>query len=302
MITLPDDLFDFCYFFDFQGSISELAQMAMPESWGFVQTQNTANKGETLILERYIRNIYRYQATSYNMTTDPYTQDCCFAFAGSWACFNTGLITPFFQPIYALFELNHRKDTRFLWVFKGFYSAASPRLKAFHRLPQKPLFQQYESFHPEWEIRINFSHILQDSNNRMRLPEQIRKQNNLPLLLHASVLYGSALAMLEPSIVVPQLYCQQIQYLLPICLTDMQHCDLAMTLMPCDGFYLGSTCLTLEMAYINARMLSRPSAFWLLELVKKPIVRQVFRYEEVYRMRPWPYTEETIESNAIAQT
>ena len=40
-----------------------------------------------------------------------------------------------------------------------------------------------------------------------------------------------------------------------------------MTLTPMDGYYLGHTCLTLEMAYMNARLIGRPVAPWLLELV-----------------------------------
>ncbi len=302
MTILPDDLFDFSYFFDFQGSMRELAQLAMSEPWAFLHPQHAGYTNDTPILEKYIRTIYRYQAISYNTARDPYTQDACFLFTGPWACFHTGLMTSYFQAIYALFELNRRKDTRFMWVFKGFFPAASPRLRAFPVLPHRPVFQRFEPFHPDWEIRINFSHILQDSDNVQRLPPQVRTQHNLPLLLHAAVLYGSALGMLDPSLIVPQLYSQQIQYLMPICLTDMRHCDLAMTLMPHDGFYLGTTCLTVEMAYINARMLSRPSAFWLSELVKKPAERQAFPYEEIYCMRPVLDEDAAMHQNVIVPT
>ena len=44
--------------------------------------------------------------------------------------------------------------------------------------------------------------------------------------------------------------------------------DLAMTLTVMDGYYLGNTCLTLEMAYLNARAIAKPVTPWLLELVK----------------------------------
>ena len=44
----------------------------------------------------------------------------------------------------------------------------------------------------------------------------------------------------------------RVQYLLPIYLTKMNKSDLAMTLTVMDGYYLGNTCLTLEMAYLNA--------------------------------------------------
>lgn len=74
-------------------------------------------------------------------------------------------------------------------------------------------------------------------------------------------------ADIEPGIVVPQGYQGRVQYLLPVCLTDMETPDLAMTLTIMDGYYLGNTCLTLEMAYLNARLLAKPMAPWLTELV-----------------------------------
>lgn len=76
-------------------------------------------------------------------------------------------------------------------------------------------------------------------------------------------------AVVEPSIVVPQGYQGRVQYLLPICLTDMEQPDLSMTLTIMDGYYLGNTCLTLEMAYLNARLLSRPVAHWLTDIVEE---------------------------------
>lgn len=41
-----------------------------------------------------------------------------------------------------------------------------------------------------------------------------------------------------------------------------------MILTVMDGYYLGNTCLTLEMVYLNARVVARPMAPWLTELVK----------------------------------
>ena len=63
-------------------------------------------------------------------------------------------------------------------------------------------------------------------------------------------------------------YMGRVQYLLPIYLTKMDKPDLAMTLTVMDGYYLGNTCLTLEMAYLNARAIAKPVTPWLLELVK----------------------------------
>ena len=74
-------------------------------------------------------------------------------------------------------------------------------------------------------------------------------------------------ARLDWSIAVPQVFQSRIQYLLPIHLTRMDKPDLAMALSVMDGYYVGHTCLTLEMAYQNARLLARPTAWWLTELV-----------------------------------
>ena len=111
-------------------------------------------------------------------------------------------------------------------------------------------------------------HILGDEENLSRIPAEIREAQNLPLLLETAVELARRKAVVEPSIVVPQGYQGRVQYLLPICLTDMEQPDLAMTLTIMDGYYLGNTCLTLEMAYLNARLLSRPVAHWLTDIVE----------------------------------
>ena len=85
----------------------------------------------------------------------------------------------------------------------------------------------------------------------------------------SAVELGRRKATIEPGLVVPQGYQNQLQFLLPICLTDMEKPNLAMTLAERNGYYLGSTCLTLEMAYLNARMIARLIAPWLTSLVKK---------------------------------
>ena len=58
--------------------------------------------------------------------------------------------------------------------------------------------------------------------------------------------------MIEPGLVIPQGYQGRVQYLLPVYLMNMQKPDLAMTLTVMDGYYLGNTCLTLEMGMCTA--------------------------------------------------
>ena len=160
------------------------------------------------------------------------------------------------------------------WYFRGFADELSPLLRHISPLPEKPSYYMTQygvNYNPEWPIRVNVDHILGDEENLSRIPADIREAQNLPLILETAVELARRKAVVEPSIVVPQGYQGRVQYLLPICLTDMERPDLAMTLTIMDGYYLGNTCLTLEMAYLNARLLSRPVAHWLTDIVETPI-------------------------------
>ena len=54
----------------------------------------------------------------------------------------------------------------------------------------------------------------------------------------------------------------RIQLLLPLCLTGDKP-ELALTIQREDGFYAARTCLTLDMAYNNARLICRPETSWI---------------------------------------
>ena len=116
-------------------------------------------------------------------------------------------------------------------------------------------------YDPEWEIRVNADHILGDAENVARLPESIRTAWNLPLLLETAVELARRKALTDWSLAVPQMFQGRVQYLLPIHLTNMERPDLAMALSILDGYYIGHTCLTLEMAY-SERTIAGPANGW----------------------------------------
>lgn len=64
---------------------------------------------------------------------------------------------------------------------------------------------------------------------------------------------------------VPQYYKGKIQLLIPICLINENVPDLALVVSKNEigNQYLGHTCLTLDMAYNNARLIARPDSIWL---------------------------------------
>ena len=131
-----------------------------------------------------------------------------------------------------------------------------------------PFCSRFHNFDPEKEIRINAEHILQDDENVKRLPSPIRAAWNLPLLLETAVEMSRRKALVDWNLAVPQVFQNRIQYLLPIHLTNMAIPDLAIVLSGMDGYYIGHTCLTRQMAYQNARLLARPTAGWLIDLVE----------------------------------
>ncbi len=265
------DLFEFAYVPGWYLQLDELADMALPEIWRFKKPEHIYKNEATPILERYVQSVFRKQAIDYDAEPDSMKKQQIFHFENEFSCFHTGLYTRNYKGIYACFGRNKKTDSLLKWYFKGFADELSPLLRYVSSLPEKPLYSMpLHGIHyfPDWPVRVNVEHILGDPANIERLPMEIREARNLPLLLETAVELARRQAMITPSITVPQVYQQSVQYLLPLCLMDMEQPDLAMTLRPMDGYYMGYTCLTLEMAYVNARILARPTAPWLLSLVE----------------------------------
>lgn len=270
-MNLIPDLFASAYVPHWYLQLDALAELALPEPWRFKDADYITKNTDTPILERYIHAIYKKQVIDYNSERNAVRAAQFYHLENEHACFHTGLYTRRYKPIYACLDRNKKLDSTLDWHFRGFFDELAPWLKYISPLPDKPRYymaQNGVNYNPEWPIRVNVDHILGDEENLNRLPDSIRDARNLPLLLESAVELARRRAVVEPSIVVPQGYQGRVQYLLPICLTDMEHPDLAMTLTVMNGYYLGNTCLTLEMAYLNARLIARPVAPWLTALVE----------------------------------
>ena len=269
-MIIKDDLFSFAYIPSWFDQLDALAEACLPEPWCFrnppFQTKNT----NTPILERYIKTVFHKQAVDWQTAEDPYGADRAFYIRNETACFNTGLFNRHYKGIYMCFERNKRKNTVSDWYFRGWADDTSSLMRFVDPLPERPSFlaSEYGLYYlPEWEIRVNVDHILNDAANVARLPESLQAAWNLPLLLETAVELSRRKAAVSPSLVVPQVCQNRLQYLIPIHLTNMARPDLALALSVMDGYYFGHTCLTLDMAYLNARLYAQPTAPWLVELV-----------------------------------
>lgn len=264
------DLFSFAYVPVWYEHLHELKNLAQPEPWQYSYQPCNIHNTETPILERYIQQIFKKQAIDYSQAKSQAEADKLFYIRNEIACLLTGLFTPQYRGIYMVFDRNKRKDTLKTWYFRGFVDDGSERLRYIH-LPEHPMYRQRQKlpyYNPSWDLRINANHILKEDGNVERLPENIREAWNLPYLLETAVELAKRKAYAEVNTVALQLFQGRIQYLLPIHLTNIDAPDLAMAVAVMDGYYVGHTCLTLHMAYQNARLLCRPSAKWLNRLVE----------------------------------
>lgn len=258
METLPTNLFDFGWFaksdYTFDDYINELSKKAISEYWG------NNNK----ILKNYLSFTFMYLAENNNK--DSTKNYIVTSRDGSAAAFNTGLFDSDYESIFAFFKKNYQSNKQ-PWFFIGFKTASDIEMNSFAVLPKRNnYFKNPEELilNPESEIRINIPHILRDEKNRARLPETCKKYSDpvLKSLLDGAVVRAKRKVSANYTIAVPQFYQRSLQLLLPLEIEGNGKADLALAVSFKDGVYSGRTALTLDMAYNNARLITKPESNW----------------------------------------
>ncbi len=198
---------------------------------------------------------------------------------GKYTTFNTGLVTDNQQDIYMLFS----KSKAGKQYFDGFFTESDSALFKFPSLPERASYFTDPSeliFDLRIPQRINIPHIIEDDNNFKRFPESIRKLDKHQLLntFEGSLKHAVNRIKRNYKTAIPQYYrnsylpdSPQLQLLLPLCLTNPSKADLALAVYKIkgkdanglDSFYSGRTCLTLDMAINNARLIAKPDDEWL---------------------------------------
>ena len=151
---------------------------------------------------------------------------------GDYSVFNTGLVTRLQEEIFALFQRNKRKG-RQEWFFLGWKRQSDVDLVKFEKLPDCANYFDNVSdliYDTKLELRANVNHIIED--NIGRFPKVLQEKGKLQLLL-------------------------------PLCLTSKAVADLALVVEKVNNIYRASTCLTLDMAINNARLIAKPDDEWL---------------------------------------
>lgn len=267
----PSRLRDFAYLPGLPKKLDSLAAMALPEPWAFASPEVERENMTTYLIERHLYMTFEelsHLREDYRIKYG-YENKSIIFFSDALVAFNTGLATPLYQDIYAVFEPNANPIKGRRWRLTGFYTDAAPQIESVTTLP-KPLryFAENGGFHSDYPIRFNLEHML-STDNLSRIPAQLRGSPALPILLQSCAEQSMRKAAVTPGIVVPQWYDGKKQYLLPLYMTSNDTADIALTLDEKGGYYHAHTALTMEMAYCRARLLSKPEAKWLTDAIAR---------------------------------
>lgn len=261
------EIFDFALFAKFDENLSVLStSLTLWESWEYtdpakeIREGNNSARFQFPILRNYLEYTYRKLRSEDKIV---YTDDKQFC------SFNTGLVTPHYEDIYAFFEENHSKSKKCPYFFKAFVRESDREFLSYFsdRTPQLAnYFEQPELliFNPKLNIVKDISHIIDEG--RERFPEPIRRASDRELRnqLIGAIDEATKKARSNYKLGIPQWYNNKIQLLLPLYLTNSDEADLAIALEKINPTtYLAGVCLTTGMAYNNARLIVRPYSEWL---------------------------------------
>ena len=217
----------------------QLSQIADKENW----SNNTyPNNG---ILANYIVKTY-----------DKLTSEKKIVIGQDYALFNTGLFNKYFDPIYAY-------QTGAEISFLTGYELSS--IGIMDRPGRANYFENPELLLFDWHypIDVYYKHILDDENNKNRLPQEFLNSDNKINIINDALDTMKKQVSANYKLAIPQYYEGKIQLLLPVCLMSDNKPDVAIAVTKKNNCYQGHTCLTLDMAYNNARLIAKPEYNWL---------------------------------------
>lgn len=219
----------------------QLLNIAVQEDWS---NSTYPNNG---ILANYIVKTY-----------DKLTSEKKIVIGKDYALFNTGLFTKYYEPIYAY---QSGTDISFITAYELSSMGITDR-------PERAnYFEQPELLLFDWHypIDVYYKHILDDERNKSRLPKEFLSSENIINILNGAIDTMKKRISSNYKLAIPQYYEGKIQLLLPLCLMSDDKPDVAIAVTKKDTCYQGHTCLTLDMAYNNARLIAKPESNWLYQ-------------------------------------
>jgi len=241
----------------FDEKLEELKELAQDEEWDYHFTES---RRPHPILHSYVnytfRRIQEEGKIAYSQETER---------GQELACFNTGLVTEFYEPIFAAFREN-RDETGPKFVLIGFFTESSYPVTCFAKRPDMANYFTDPTellYDRRLDLVKNVSHIVTARLERFP-PEFHDNPARLSSALDIAIARAEQRVLRNYKTAIPQYNRGRIQLLLPICLTDPRRADVALVVGREGAVYKGYTVLSLDMAYNNARLLTRPDREWLI--------------------------------------
>ncbi|MCP5170315.1 MAG: DUF3825 domain-containing protein [Hahellaceae bacterium] len=245
---------------NWESPFEKLAKMAKSEIWDFQSAEFKIDGQKYTILRNYLNYTFLrlQQQNKIVMSQD-----------SNRACINTGLQTPAEKDIFATFFLNkkHNQYNQPQWTFYAFADSYSEKIKDFPELPEIATYIEDSSelvFDLSYDLEINVDHIVQE--NKGRLPEIFSGNERLAM----TAIQGATEFLKEKirrnyKVAIPHWYHDKIQLLLPLNIQSDEKADLALVADKDKArkIYRIKTALTMDMAYIDARLICRPDREWL---------------------------------------
>ncbi|WP_181321513.1 DUF3825 domain-containing protein [Pandoraea apista] len=252
--TFPEDLFELVFIPRMNEKLVDLVGLAEPEDWSY---RNAANGSGHPVLHNYLRYTYSRLAEEGKIAV---------ADDGRSIAMNIGLVTPGQEPIFLYCTQNKLQGRDEPWHFGAWKRKGEFELTRFSALPEMAHYFDDPSslvLDIRKELRANVEHIIDDNKGRFPAPYSAMDVYQLQTFLKGAIDNARERVRRNYKTAVPQYYRGKVQLLLPLCLTRPGIADLALVIEDHGAFYRASTCLTLDMAYNNARQLARPDRDWL---------------------------------------
>lgn len=177
MSVWPAELFDFAFINNIEPRLDDLADLSETEEWDY---QNTPSDKNHPILYNYLRYTYAKIAEEEKIEL---------SLDGLNTAFNTGLVTPNQEPIFALFDRNSIPD-RQPWFLKKWCRKGEHDLVRFQSLPEMAHYFSSPSslvFDTAKELRANVEHIIADNKDRFPPPYDTMNDYALQTFLKGAI-------------------------------------------------------------------------------------------------------------------
>ncbi|MCO6043094.1 DUF3825 domain-containing protein [Aeoliella sp. ICT_H6.2] len=259
-VTWPDKLANLIMIPSIDDSLDELAALAEDEPGGWKYQSEQKNQES----KRRLPILFNYTIYTYKRLAEE--DKICVSDDGQSITFNTGLVTDGQSQIFCVGVPNKLDDVDTQWHFRAWCKAGDYEMTRFSKLPEMANYYSNPSslvYDTNKELRVNIEHIIDENKKRFPPPFNTMDTHALQTFLKGAIDNAKERVRRNYKTAIPQYYKGKMQLLLPLCISQPSKADLALTVGDHGEFYRASTCLTLDMAYNNARQLARPDRDWL---------------------------------------